>query len=99
MSAKVLISLRGSKFFVAQSSQNGQPVSGEKCHWTISRRWASRVCCAALITAWSTDIGEFTIYELRITICNFTLFFPARLVGVHFRPVAARRVARGVVNR
>ena len=27
----VLISWRGSKFFFAQSSQKGQPVSGEKC--------------------------------------------------------------------
>ena len=36
MSAKLLISARGSKFFFAQSSQNGQPVSGEKCHAMIS---------------------------------------------------------------
>ena len=41
MSAKDWTSLRGSKFFFAQSSQNWQPVSGEKCHVMISRTWAS----------------------------------------------------------
>jgi hypothetical protein len=33
--------------FLAQSSQNGEPVSGEKCHCTISRTWASSFCWAA----------------------------------------------------
>src|SRR2546427_10428489 len=61
-SAKVLIFVRGSKWFFAQPSQNGQPVSGEKCHWTISRRWASSCSCAALMAAWSTDIETLRIH-------------------------------------
>src|SRR5262245_58682583 len=40
-SAKDFTSLRGSKFFFTQSSQNGEPVSGEKCHAMVSRTLAS----------------------------------------------------------
>src|ERR1051325_5805476 len=42
-SSAVLISWAGFQpAFLAQSSQNGVPVSGEKCQPTISRTWASR---------------------------------------------------------
>src|SRR4051812_680742 len=42
MSPMVLISLRGSHpALLAQFNQKSLPVSGEKCHWIISRRWAS----------------------------------------------------------
>src|SRR5262249_61534240 len=42
ISAKLFTSLAGFQpAFLAQSSQKGQPVSGEKCHCTISRTRAS----------------------------------------------------------
>jgi len=48
MSSIVLIFAIGSNaFFCAHSSQNGDPVSGEKCHFTISRRCASSFSFAA----------------------------------------------------
>src|SRR5688500_14258603 len=50
MSAKERISLRGSQpDFLAQSSQKGQPVSGEKCQLMISRKCASSFSWAPLI--------------------------------------------------
>src|SRR6059036_1340774 len=42
--------------FLAQSSQNGQPVSGEKCHCTTSRTCASSFFWPALMAAESTVI-------------------------------------------
>src|SRR5688572_14304146 len=54
MSVNELISLRGSKFFFAQSSQKGHPVSGLKCHWMISFKCALSWSCAALMAVGST---------------------------------------------
>src|SRR6266404_2571954 len=58
-SAKHFTSVAGFQpAFFAQSSQKGVPVSGEKCHWTISRTWASSLSCAALMGAESGFISN-----------------------------------------
>src|SRR5437773_3771704 len=78
-SSKHLISVAGLQpAFLAHSSQKGDPVSGEKCHCTISRARASSWSCAdwtaVLLTAGASvavaDIGriEFMIYDLRFVI-------------------------------
>src|ERR1700677_1430193 len=60
MSAKLFTSVAGfHPAFFAQSSQNGVPVSGEKCHCTISRTWASSFSCAALMVVESGFISDF----------------------------------------
>src|SRR5215208_6778068 len=47
-SAYFWTSFRGSQpACLAQSSQKGEPVSGEKCHLMVSRTCASRRCCAS----------------------------------------------------
>src|SRR6266545_5950400 len=95
MSAKELISLRGSKFFFAQSSQYGQPVPGLKCQWMISLRCASSWACAALVASGETVvIAKFAIYELR-----FTDRLPSRGLDLHLRhfvPGGLVRVGEGV---
>src|SRR3954465_9358447 len=54
-SANDFTSLRGSHpAFLAHSSQKGVPVSGEKCHCTISRTWASNVWLALLTASGET---------------------------------------------
>src|SRR5687768_2031899 len=57
MSAKPRTSFAGFQpAFAAQSSQNGEPVSGEKCHWIISRACASSLSWADLIADGSTTL-------------------------------------------
>src|SRR5882724_3001269 len=64
-SAKHFTSVAGFQpAFLAQSSQNGVPVSGEKCHCTISRTWASSFSCAALMVAESGFISNHRVVTM-----------------------------------
>ena len=56
--------------FLAQSSQNGEPVSGEKCHCMISRTCASSFSWAALMVAESGFISDFIGQALAAGVGN-----------------------------
>ena len=57
-SSKQVISLRGSQFLRAQSSQKEHPVAGLKCHSMISSRcWLSWVLAAATASGATVGMG------------------------------------------
>src|SRR5947207_12595581 len=79
-SSNVFTSLAGFQpAFFAQSSQNGLPVSGEKCHFTISRVWASSCSWACLIASGETVLDMMAWFGL-ICRCDLLRLHGGRLI-------------------
>src|ERR1700760_4453582 len=98
MSSKQVPSSAGSQpAFLAQSSQNGEPVSGEKCHCTISRTCASSFSWADLMVAESGFISDFIGQALAAGVGNELL--AADLFCEKYLSIVARLSGRGSTGK